>query len=608
MLEIRYREGVDSDKLKLLTSHKIHPVVGRAIIQRGVEDVDVALLRHKLLPYKKLKGVNETAVGLAKAILKKEKIVVVADYDCDGATACAVAVSGLKELGADIDFVVPNRMIHGYGLTPSVVELAQEKNPRWIVTVDNGIASVEGVRAANERGIGVWVTDHHLPGDTLPDACGIVNPNQPGCEFESKNIAGCGVMFYVLAAVRDCLKANGCEKAKNMDVSKWLDLVALGTVADVVKLDDNNRWLVNQGLIRIRQGEMRPGIKALFDVSGKNSMMATSQDFGFGLGPRLNAAGRLEDMSIGIRCLLSNDYEEALHYAKQLNELNERRKEIEKEMKESAWKQVDTSNQKDNFTRVVFGEDFHEGVIGIVAGRIKEEDYAPTIVFAPSDDGGWKGSGRAIPGLHLRDVLDMVYKKHPNWFVKFGGHAMAAGMSLTKEATLGFADEFEMAVRQWFDHRKPEQYLLVDDELDYEFLTIQTALALAGNVWGQGFNEPVWTGDFEVLDVKMVGEDKNHLKMTLATPGGSNGQTYTAMHFFQEEDDIPVQGDEISIAYQLKLGEFRGEMDITLIVMDRRVAGAGGDLTSETSETNNSKNQCKTEDKNSENSEATILN
>ena len=567
MLPIQVRPLPQSQKVSVLVSNGLHPVVAQCLVQRGVEDPTIALMKQKLLPYKGLKGIGEMAVGLAQAIKNKEKMVVVADYDCDGATACAVAVSGLRALGADIDFVVPNRMVHGYGLTPSVVELAAQKNPRWIVTVDNGIASVDGVNAANARGIGVWVTDHHLPGDVLPQAAGIVNPNQPGCPFPSKNLAGVGVMFYVFAATRDVLKASGDQRAAAVNVSDWLDIVALGTVADVVKLDENNRWLVHQGLLRIREGNMHVGIAALFEVSRRDYSRACAQDFGFGLGPRLNAAGRLEDMSIGIRCLLSDDWDEALKLAQELDVLNERRKDIEKEMKETAWAQLEAEKQRHQFTRVVFGHDFHEGVIGIVAGRIKEQEYSPTIVFAPMEGGGWKGSGRSIPGLHLRDVIDMVYKKHPTWFVKFGGHAMAAGLSLTAEGYDGFAQEFEEAVKTWFNNQKPEQVLLTDGALPSPQLNLETAKHISSHVWGQGFEEPLWMGDFVVQDVSMIGKDKNHLKM-MVTPLDSN-QKFTALHFFQEGTELPYEGQIIKLAYRLQGSVFREEEKLDLIVVDR---------------------------------------
>lgn len=566
MLPVQFRPTPTPSELHTLTSAGINPVVASCLIQRGVTDVTTANLRQKLLPYKGLKGIKEMAVGLAQAIQRNEKMVVVADYDCDGATACTVAVSGLRALGADIDFVVPNRMIHGYGLTPSVVDLAATKNPRWIVTVDNGTASVDGVAAANAKGIGVWVTDHHLPGDTLPDAMGIVNPNQPNCEFTSKNLAGCGVMFYVLAAVKDALKAMGDERAAAVDIADWLDVVALGTIADVVKLDENNRWLVNQGLIRIRQGLMRPGIAALYYVANKNYERACSQDFGFALGPRLNAAGRLKDMSIGIQCLLSEDIDEAIDLAQQLQELNEERKNIENTMKETAWAQVEAEKQKTRFTRVVFGDDFHEGVIGIVAGRIKEQDYAPTIVFAPMEGGGWKGSGRSLPGLHLRDAIDIIYKKNPSWFVKFGGHAMAAGLSLSAEGRAGFADAFEEVVKNNYDGVRPQQYLVSDGQLPLDQMTIETAHHLSLNVWGQGFEEPLWVGDFRVHQVDMIGKDKNHLKM-MVSPLGSF-EVFTALQFFQE-DNIPQPEEIVRLAYRLQVSVFGGQEKLDLIIADR---------------------------------------
>lgn len=566
MLPVQYRPTPSAAEISQLTAAGVNPVVASCLIQRGVTDPTIANLRQRLLPYKGLKGIKEMALGLAQAIQRKEKMVVVADYDCDGATACTVAVSGLRALGADIDFVVPNRMIHGYGLTPSVVDLAATKNPRWIVTVDNGTASIDGVAAANAQGIGVWVTDHHLPGDSLPAAMGIVNPNQPHCEFTSKNLAGCGVMFYVLAAVKDALKAMGDARAAEVDVAEWLDVVALGTIADVVKLDENNRWLVNQGLIRIRQGLMRPGIAALYYVANKDYERACSQDFGFALGPRLNAAGRLKDMSIGIQCLLSEDIEEAIELAKQLQELNEERKNIENTMKETAWAQVEAEKQKTRFTRVVFGEDFHEGVIGIVAGRIKEQDYAPTIVFAPTEDGGWKGSGRSLPGLHLRDAIDVIYKKNPSWFVKFGGHAMAAGLSLTAEGRAGFADAFEEVVKNNYDGIRPQQYLVSDGQLPLDQMTVHTARHLSLNVWGQGFEEPLWVGEFRVHQVDMIGKDKNHLKMIVSPLGSFDA--FTALHFFQE-DNIPQPDQIIRLAYRLQASVFGGEEKLDLIIADR---------------------------------------
>lgn len=564
-----------------------HPLEGANLLPallnaRGVSDPDEIELKQKLLPYTQFKGIREAALSLAGAIIRQERIIVVADYDCDGATACAIAVSGLAALGADIDFVVPNRMVHGYGLTPAVVDVAREKNPKWILTVDNGIASIEGVEAANQHGIGVVITDHHLPGDRIPNASAIVNPNQPGCTFPSKNVAGCGVMFYVFVATRDALKATAPKEiaaaADQVNVAEWLDLVALGTVADVVKLDANNRWLVDRGLQRIRAGFTRPGIGALFHVARRDYEWATAQDFGFALGPRLNAAGRLSDMSIGIRCLLENDPDAAEAMAMELDTLNEQRKDIEKGMKETAWAKIEIENQSGKFTRVVFGKDFHEGVIGIVAGRIKEEEFVPTIVFAPTEDGGWKGSGRSVPGCHLRDALDAVYKKHPDWFVKFGGHAMAAGMTLTALGREGFADAFEAEVKKWFDGVLPQQTILADGWLPGSHMTLETAIFLTKQVWGQGFEEPLWLGRFEVKNATLVGKDKNHLRLRLNHLDG--GGTLTAMHFFQEDGTLPQEGDVIEAAYRLAHSEFRGERQMDLIVVERSQPGASLELVS----------------------------
>lgn len=569
MLPLQFRSQPHKDSLHILTQEGLSPLLSSCLIRRGITDPEIGLFRYKLLPYHALKGIQQMAIDIAQAILKKEKMVVVADYDCDGATACAIAVSGLKALGADIDFVVPNRMKHGYGLTPSVVDIVAEKNPRWIITVDNGIASLDGIKAANQKGIGVWVTDHHLPGEQLPDAKGIVNPNQPGCSFPSKNLAGCGVMFYVFMAVRDALIAWGDDSLKSVSVGDWLDLVALGTVADVVKLDENNRWLVHQGLLRIRVGRMRPGIKALFDVSNRHYDKATAQDFGFSLGPRLNAAGRLDDMSIGIRCLLSEDINEAKNLAQQLYALNEERKTIENNMKKQAWENVNLEHQKNKFTRVVFGEDFHEGVIGIVAGRIKEQDFAPTVVFAPNkyEHGQWKGSGRSLPGLHLRDALDRIYKAHPTWFVKFGGHSMAAGMTLTAEGKEHFADAFEQVVVDNYNGIKPQQFVVVDDKLDLSQIDLSDVKRLNAYVWGQHFEEPTWFGEFNVIKSEQIGEEKNHLKMII-TPLEHPELQFEALHFFQTEN-LPKENDVISCVYKIQVNLFQNRETINLIIDHR---------------------------------------
>lgn len=562
-LILRERPEGFGEAVMALESAGLNPWVARSLALRGVSDPEIALGNYRLEHYRELKDIHKVALTIARGIIAGDKFVVVADYDCDGATACAVAVDGLRAFGANIDFVVPNRFVHGYGLTPSVVEVVAKMIPRWIVTVDNGTASNAGVEAANALGIGVLVTDHHLPGPTLPDAVGIVNPNQPGCPFPSKNLAGVGVMYYVLAAVRDALKALNALPNPEPRLGSWLDLVALGTVADVVKLDANNRWLVNQGLSIIRAGRARPGIRALYEVAGKDPYRASAQDFGFTLGPRINAAGRLDDMSYGIRCLLAQSEEEAREYAYQLDEFNRRRKQIESEMKEIAWDQIDLKGQAGKFTRVVFDEGFHEGVVGIVAGRIKEEENTPVIVFSRSKEEGFiKGSGRSIPGVHLRDILDVVHKRGGELIPKFGGHAMAAGLTLPEEKLEVFTHLFEEAVKEWMGGELSQKFLLVDGELPPHALDLYTAEAFCSQVWGQGFEEPIFTGEFEVIEASLIGVDANHLKMRVEV----NGQEYEALHFFCKE--LPAEGP-IRLAYKLSVNEFRGQRSVNLLVEDK---------------------------------------
>lgn len=545
-----------------------NPWLARALAIRGVGEPDQALGKYGLLHFRDLKGIAELAGQLANAITAGKRLTVVADYDCDGATACSIACIGLRALGATIDFVVPNRFIHGYGLTPSVVDLVAERFPdtRFIVTVDNGIASVEGVAAANARNIGVLVTDHHLPGSVLPDAVAIVNPNQPGCTFPSKNLAGCGVMYYVLAATRQIMVANGHVAAPGPDLSHLLDLVALGTVADVVKLDANNRWLVQQGLLRIRAGQGRPGIRALFEVAKKDPLRATSQDFGFGLGPRLNAAGRLDDMSTGIQCLMAEDEATAYELALELDRLNKDRKSIEGTMRDAAWEAIDISQQAGRFTRVVYDPSFHEGVIGIVAGRIKEETHTPTVVFANANEPGTiKASGRSIPGLHLRDALDLVHKRGNGLFHKFGGHAMAAGLTLDLARLDEFGALFEQVVRELLDGRLPQKVLEIDGDLPDEVLNSPTTVReLLWQVWGQGFEEPLWTGDFVLDEARLIGADQNHLQLTVRR----GHQTWKAMRFFTKDLPQAQPGTKLRLAYRPSLNEFRGQTSVDLMVVD----------------------------------------
>lgn len=431
VIQKQYPDGITNEAELNLIKSGINPWVARSLVLRNVIDPDIAKGNYRIKPFHILKDMSNLARNLANAIENEDKIVIVADYDCDGATSCAIGLTGLKAMGANIDFIVPNRFKHGYGLSPSVVDLVVPMKAKWILTVDNGISCQEGVDYANSKGIKVLITDHHLPAKNKPNpnAVALVNPNQEGDTSGLNNMAGCGVIYYTLAAVREELLSRKYFKDNvGPNLADWLDLVALGTVADVVKLDDNNRWLVKQGLRRIRAGKVRPGIKALFDIAGKDTNNAISQDFGFAIGPRINAAGRLEDMTIGIRCLIADNYKEASILAMELDDLNTRRKNIENEMKEFAWETIDIEGQKDRMTKVVYGHDFHEGVIGIVAGRIKETTDCPTIVFAPAEgeenEQGEptliKGSGRSVPTLHLRDALDLVFKNKPYIFKAFG--------------------------------------------------------------------------------------------------------------------------------------------------------------------------------------------
>lgn len=562
---------VSDEQRTALLNAGLNPWVAHAFALRGVNTPEDALGDYRLLPFtgpQGLKGITEMAHHLANAIQKQEKIMIVADYDCDGATACAIGVSGLRAMGANIDYMVPNRFKDGYGLTPKIVAQVAEHKPVWILTVDNGIASHAGIDEANRRGIKVLVTDHHLPTSTPPEppaAVAIVNPNQHGCPFPSKALAGCGVMYYVLAGVRQELRARGELADGGPNLSEWLDIVALGTVADVVKLDQNNRWIVRKGLDRIRQGLVHPGIQALFDLAGRSIYTALSQNFGFAVGPRINAAGRLKDMSVGIQCLLAATYDDAMPLAEELNKLNVERKSKENQMKEEAWALIDLEKQDKRMTRVVFSPSFHEGVIGIVAGRIKEITNCPTIVFAPADGepGKVKGSGRSIEGIHLRDVLDLVYKQDPSLLPKFGGHAMAAGLTIDEARLPEFKDAFDAAVGRSMGLNAMQKVLEVDGELPTHAITVETAYALEREPWGQGFPEPVWTGTFNVVESHLMGKDQAHLRMILAR----DGETFTAVQFFNS--DLP-SSDVVEIAYTLNTNEFRGNVSVQLMVKEKK--------------------------------------
>ncbi|CAE6696989.1 Single-stranded-DNA-specific exonuclease RecJ [Paraburkholderia aspalathi] len=549
---------------EVLTRHGLHPVLARLYAARGVcmpDEIETGLAR--LVPPAGLKGCEDAAVLLADAIQNKRRMLVVADYDCDGATACAVAVRGLRMFGGQIEYLVPNRFEYGYGLTPEIVALAARSasgKPELLITVDNGIASVDGVEAANALGIDVLVTDHHLPGDELPAARAIVNPNQPGCTFPSKCIAGVGVMFYVLLALRAELRRRGAfnDDFPEPRLDGLLDLVALGTVADVVKLDGNNRVLVAQGLQRIRKGKMQPGIAALFRAAARDARSASGFDLGFALGPRLNAAGRLSDMSLGIECLTTDDIGRAWDLAQQLDTMNRERREIEAGMQQQALEDLSAIDPEGATTITLFNPSWHQGVIGIVAGRLKEKFHRPSFTFALANDSGQlvKGSGRSISGFHLRDALDLISKREPGLIVKFGGHAMAAGLTMAAADVPRFTAAFEAVGREWLSEEALSRTVETDGELEDAYFTPQFVEMLDAAVWGQGFPAPVFSGEFDIASQALV-KDK-HLKLQLVR----GRQRFNAI-WFNHTDTLPAR---TIVAYRLASDTWNGVSRVQLIV------------------------------------------
>ncbi len=542
-----------------LIAEGVHPVLARVYAARGLSSArELASELNALFAPSGLLHIEAAAVYLADAIAAGKKLVIVADYDCDGATACAVGLRGLRLLGAQVDYIVPNRFEYGYGLTPEIVELTvREKNPDIIVTVDNGIASIDGVAEAKRRGIDVVVTDHHLPGDTLPEARVIVNPNQPQCGFPSKNLAGVGVMFYVLLAVRAEMRKRGLFDAQTQPrLDALLDLVALGTVADVVKLDANNRILVAQGLKRMRSGKMHPGIAALFRAAGREARRATPFDLGFAVGPRLNAAGRLADMALGIECLTTDDEGRAWAIAQQLDAINRERRDIEAGMQDTAMLLLDDFNPADRRTIAVFDPSWHQGVIGIVASRLKDKFYRPTITFAPGDEGFLKGSGRSIAGFHLRDALDLVSKHAPSVMTKFGGHAMAAGLTIHAEAFEAFSEAFEAVGRDWLTQNQLERVIETDGVLEDEYYSVPFITLMDQQVWGQGFAPPVFCDHFRVLSQRILKE--KHLKLQLE----KEGRKFDAI-WFGHTDSLP---DHARVAFRLDANEYNGKTTVQLMV------------------------------------------
>jgi single-stranded-DNA-specific exonuclease len=546
----------------------VHPLLARLFAARGVksaEELDDGLAH--LLPPASMKGATDAAVLLADAIERQRRICIVADYDCDGATACAVALRGLAMLGAapgTLGYVVPDRTVHGYGLTTAIVDLALAQRPGLLVTVDNGIASFEGVAHARAQGLDVLVTDHHLPAlqddvVALPDATCIVNPNQPGCEFASKSIAGVGVMFYVLLATRAELRARGrFDTANQPKLDALLDLVALGTVADVVRLDANNRRLVAQGIRRIRAGRMSAGVAALYAVAQRESARAAAFDFGFTLGPRINAAGRLADMTLGIECLVTDDAPRAADLAQQLDAINRERREVEAGMSEQAELALEhlMPEGEPPPALALFDPEFHEGVVGIVAGRLKDRLHRPTFVFALAQDGSLKGSGRSIPGFHLRDALDLVAKRHPGVLKRFGGHAMAAGCTLDEDHFDTFDAALQQVAREWLDAATLTRRVFTDGPLALEYFNCETVATLDGQVWGQAFEAPVFCDEVEVLQQRLVAD--KHLKLRIK----HQGRMRDAIWFGRVE---PV-AERVRLAYRLALDEWNGQQRVQMVV------------------------------------------
>jgi single-stranded-DNA-specific exonuclease len=576
---------VPVDIANRLVRDGMQPLLARIYAARGI--VNLQQLEpdfDRLAAPADMRNLQHMARLLADAIAARKNLLIIADYDADGATACAVGLRALRAFGASVEYLVPNRFEYGYGLTPEIVRLAHStRRPDILITVDNGIASVEGVAEANRLGLKVLITDHHLPGDRLPDAWCIINPNQPGCGFPSKNLAGVGVMFYLMLALRAELRERGAFRtdashaphpssliphpsslgssliphpSAGPNLAELLPLVALGTVADVVKLDDNNRILVQQGLKRMRAGRMQPGIAALFQVAGRDPRRASTYDLGFVLGPRLNAAGRLSDMSLGIECLATDNMGRAMEIAAQLDRLNRERRAIESEMQDAALASLERMTFGDSYTLSLFDPAWHQGVAGIVASRIKDRFHRPVIAFARGNDNEIKGSGRSISGLHLRDALDLVAKRHPGLLLKFGGHAAAAGLTLREADFEQFRTAFEQAAQALLTPADLERQIETDGPLEPGLMTLEIAGALDQQVWGQGFPRPVFDDCFEVASQRVVGE--RHLKLRLARAG----RNVEAM-LFRHDQPLPAV---IRAVYRLEVNEFNGSRTLQLML------------------------------------------
>lgn len=542
-----------------LEQQGVPPLLARLHAARGVQDaaeLDYALER--LLPPIRLNHACNAANLLADVIEAEARMLIIADYDCDGATACAVGIRALRALGAHVSYLVPDRFKLGYGLSPDLVDMAARQHPDLIITVDNGITSIEGVARAREYGIATLITDHHLPGETLPEADCIVNPNQPGCSFPSKHLAGVGVLFYVMLALRAELRSRGhFTRHAEPNLAQLLDLVALGTIADVVTLDGNNRILVSQGLKRIREGRLQPGVRALFHAAGKEAAHATALDLGFLLAPRLNAAGRLADMSLGIECLITDDPAQANNMAQQLDHFNRERRQIEAHMQAQANSLlVEMPVAAEAAGVALFDESWHEGVIGILASRMKEILHRPVFAFARNENGELKGSGRSISGLHLRDALVLIAQRAPGLLLRFGGHAMAAGVSLPPSGFEHFRQLFAGVAKELIAPNDLEHTLTTDGSLESSYLSLENARLLEQEIWGQGFPAPLFVDDFEVEEQKVLKE--KHLKLKLRR----NNVRIGAIHFnFKNQATSRIRA-----VYRLTLNEYKGIQQPQLVI------------------------------------------
>ena len=567
--EIRRRPASNSTgELK----RDLHPLIARIYAARGViDDSELDYSLSRLAPYHSLTHIDRASELLFEAVVNDRSILIVGDFDADGATSCAVGVLGLRLLGArQVDYLIPNRFEYGYGLTPEIVAVAVQSQPYLLVTVDNGISSVDGVRAAAAQGIRVLVTDHHLPGSELPAADAIVNPNQTGDVFPSKSIAGVGVMFYVLSALRAELRKHNWFSERQVDepnLAQLLDLVALGTVADLVALDHNNRIMVAQGLARIRAGQCRPGISALLQIAGRRQKNIGASDLAFSVAPRLNAAGRLTDMTLGVECLLADDMKSATGMATQLDRLNRERRSIESDMHDQAVTALESVDLNDGEPLPVglclFDPSWHQGVVGIIASRLKARWHRPAIVFAPESDGMIKGSGRSVEGFHLRDALEAIASRYQGLIPRFGGHAMAAGLTILQNDFEAFSQAFDEEVRHYLSDDDLKGVIHSDGVLDLGEIQLEVAEALArAGPWGQGFPEPIFDGEFEVMHHQII-KDK-HLKLTLKPPGVNHA--VKAMRFNTDPSQWPPDARRARVAYRLEANEFRGEKSVCLVL------------------------------------------